>query len=423
MVLLSLAYQSLKNRVLTTTLTVFSIGLSIALLIGVENVRVGARESFANTISQTDLIVGARGGSLQLLLYSVFRIGAATNNITYQTYEHWKNHPAVAWTIPYSLGDSHRGFRVVGTNEDFYKHYRFRRDRSIAFESGKLPEGVFEVALGSDVAKTLGYKTGDKVVITHGVASAAGRGILDHNDKPFTVSGVLAKTATPVDRSLYIPLEGISAVHIDWTDGAPPMPGEEVPAAKITKETMKVDQITSFLLRSKSRIDTLRLQREISTYSEEPLQAIIPGLTLQELWRTIGYAEDALTVVTFFVTIVGLLGMLVSLYTSLNERRREMAILRAIGAGPAKIISLLVLESFLLSIAGCVLGVALVYVLSITFQPIVEQHFGLYVPIQAPTTTGWIYLGAVAVAGLFIGFIPAWKAYRNTLSDGLSVRL
>lgn len=423
MVLLSLAYQSLKNRKLTTGLTVFSIGLSIALLIGVENVRVGARESFSNTISQTDLIVGARGGSLQLLLYTVFRIGQATNNISYETYEHWKNHPAVAWTIPYSMGDSHRGFRVVGTDENFYRHYRYRRDRTILFESGRAPQDVFDVALGSDVAKTLGYKTGDKVVITHGVPAAAGRGILDHGDKPFTVTGVLAKTATPVDRSLYIPLEGISAVHIDWGDGAPPMPGEEIPASKITKQTVKIDQITSFLLRSKSRIDTLRLQREISTYTEEPLQAIIPGLTLQELWRTIGYAEDALTVVTFFVTIVGLLGMLVSLYTSLNERRREMAILRAIGAGPAKIISLLVLESFLLSVAGCVLGVGMVYALSVAFQPVVERHFGLYVPIQAPTPTSWIYLGAVVLAGLIIGFIPAWKAYRNTLADGLSVRL
>ena len=200
MLLLSLAYHSLKNRKLTTGLTVFSIGLSIALLIGVENVRVGARESFSNTISQTDLIVGARGGSLQLLLYSVFRIGQATNNISYETYEHWKDHKAVAWTIPYSLGDSHRGFRVVGTDENFYKHYRFRRDRSIEFESGRAPADVFEVALGSDVSATLGYKTGDKVAVTHGVGSAAGSGILDHNDKPFTVTGVLKKTATPVDR-------------------------------------------------------------------------------------------------------------------------------------------------------------------------------------------------------------------------------
>lgn len=423
MLILSLAYHSLKNRVLTTALTVFSIGLSIALLIGVENVRVGARESFSNTISQTDLIVGARGGSLQLLLYTVFRIGSATNNISYETYEHWKNHPAVAWTIPYSLGDSHRGFRVVGTDENFYKHYRYRRDRSITFASGTYPKEVFEVALGSDVARTLGYKTGDKVVITHGVASAAGSGILDHGDKPFTVTGVLDKTATPVDRSLYIPLEGISAVHIDWADGAPPMPGEEVPAEKITKDSVKIDQITSFLLRNKRRIDTLRVQREINTFPEEPMQAILPGVTLQELWRTIGYAEDALTVVTFFVIVVGLLGMLVSLYTSLNERRREMAILRAIGAGPGKIISLLVFESFLLTVAGCVLGVGLIYGASFLLQPVVEEHFGLYIPVQAPTSTGLIYLGAVLVASLLIGFIPAWKAYRNTLSDGLTPKL
>ena len=131
MVLLSLAYQSLKNRKLTTILTVISIALSVALLVGVEQVRVGARESFSNTISQTDLIVGARGGSLQLLLYAVFRMGTATNNLTYASYEKIKSNPAVEWTIPYSLGDSHRGFRVVGTNDDFYSKYRFRRDRKI----------------------------------------------------------------------------------------------------------------------------------------------------------------------------------------------------------------------------------------------------------------------------------------------------
>ena len=423
MVLLSLAWKSLRNRLLTTSLPVLSIGLSMALLLGVENVRVGARESFANTISQTDLIVGARGGSLQLLLYSVFRIGQATNNVSYESYLHWKNHPAVSWTIPYSLGDSPRGFRGVGTTEDFYQHLRFRRDRKIEFASGRSPKDVFDLVLGSDVAQSLGYKLGDKVVISHGIA--AGRGIADndHKDKPFTVTGILAKTSTPVDRSLYIQLEGITAVHIDWADGAPPMPGEETPAAKITKENMKVEQITSFLLRCKTRMATLQLQREINTYPEEPMQAIIPGVTLQELWRTIGYAEDALQVVTIFVILVGLLGMLVSLYTSLNERRREMAILRAIGAGPTKIIALLVLESGLLSLAGCALGVVMIYGLSIIFQPIVEQQFGLYVPVQPPTVTGWIYLGSVLVAGLLIGFIPAWKAYRNTLSDGLSVRV
>jgi putative ABC transport system permease protein len=421
MLLLSLAYHSLKNRLLTTVLTIVSIALSVALLIGVENVRVGARESFSNTISQTDLIVGARGGSLQLLLYSVFRIGTATNNISYASYEKWKSHPAVSWTIPYSLGDSHRGFRVVGTNKDFYERYRYRRDRTIKFVAGRAPEGVFEAAIGSDVAAKLGYRIDQKVVITHGVGSATG--ILDHGDKPFTIVGILDRTATPVDRSIYIPLEGISAVHIDWQEGAPPMPGEEVPAAKIKKEDLKIENITAFLVRFKTRIATLQLQRDINTYKDEPLQAIIPGVALSELWSTIGYAEDALRVVTFFVLIVGLLGMLVSLYTSLNERRREMAIFRALGAGPVKIISLLVFESAILSFIGCLLGLAIVYGLSFAFQPIIEREFGLYLPIQAPTTIAWIYLIGVMIAGLLIGFVPAWKAYRNTLSDGLSVRL
>jgi putative ABC transport system permease protein len=421
MLLLSLALHSLKNRILTTTLTVISIALSVALLIGVENVRVGAHDSFANTISGTDLIVGARGGSLQLLLYAVFRIGTATNNISYESYEKWKSHPAVSWTIPYSLGDNHRGFRVVGTTKDFYERYKYRRDRGIKFAAGRAPNDVFEAAIGSDVAQTLGYKVDQKVVITHGVGSA--HGILDHGDKPFTIVGVLDRTATPVDRSIYIPLEGITAVHIDWQEGAPPMPGEEVPADKIKKENLKVEQITAFLVRFKTRIATLQLQRDINTYKDEPLQAIIPGVALQELWSTIGYAEDALRVVTFFVLVVGLLGMLVSLYTSLNERRREMAIFRALGAGPSRIISLLVFESAILSFLGCVFGMAIVYGLSFTLQPIVEKQFGLYLPIQAPTATGWIYLGGVLLAGILIGFVPAWKAYRNTLSDGLSVRL
>lgn len=421
MVLLSLAYRSLKNRKLTTGLTMFSIALSVALLVGVEHVRTGARESFSNTISQTDLIVGARGGSLQLLLYAVFRMGSATNNITYESYERFKSHPAVEWTIPYSLGDSHQGFRVVGTTEDFYTKYRFRRDRSIQFREGRAPEGVFDVALGSDVAEALKYKVGQRVTVTHGIGS--GKGILDHNDKPFLIVGILERTATPVDRSLYVSLYGMEAVHMDWADGAPPMPGDETPAAKVKKENLKVKQITAFLLRARSRIDTLRLQREINTFEDEPLQAIIPGVALGELWRTIGYAEDALTVVTFFVIIVGLLGMLLSLYTSINERRREMAILRAVGAGPRRVIFLLVLESGMLSLAGSVLGVGMVYLLSIASQPVIERHFGLFIPIQPLTLAGYLYLASVVSAGLLIGFVPAVKAYRNALSDGLSVRL
>jgi putative ABC transport system permease protein len=421
MVLLSLAYRSLKNRRLTSTLTLLSLALSVSLWVGIEHLRNGARESFSNTISQTDLIVGSRGAPLQLLLYAVFHIGTPTANVTYESYEKIKKHRAVLWTIPISLGDSHRGFRVVGTNEDFYRQYRYRQDRRIELAEGRAPSDVFEVALGSEVANRLGYGLGRRIVVTHGLANTAG--IMDHDDRPFTVVGILQPTRTPIDRALYVTLEGIEAMHMDWKDGAPPLKGQETPAERLKKENIEIGQITAFFLRAKSRVQTLGLQREITNFPEEPLMAVIPGVALSELWAGIGYGEQVLKVVALFVVIVGLLGMLMALYTSLNERRREIAILRAVGIGPAKVVGMLVLESGLLTLMGTALGVGLVYGLVLVLQPYIEQQFGLHIPLKPLTLTEYRYLAAVVIGGIAVGLIPAWKAYRNALSDGLSVRV
>lgn len=416
MLLLSLAFKSLNNRRVTMSLTVLSIALSVALLLGVEALRVSARESFASTISGTDLIVGARGGGLQLLLYTVFRIGTVSNNVKYSSYETWAKHPAVAWTIPYSLGDSHHGFRVVGTDQNFYEHYRFRKTRKPEFVAGRAPKEPQEAALGSDVAAQLGYKIGTKLTLTHGIGAA---GIMDHDDKPFTVVGVLDKTATPIDRSIYIPLEGMGEIHAGWENGAPPEIGEETHAHGHGKP----EAITAFLLRSKSRPDTLRLQRDINNFVDEPLMAVIPGVTLIELWSTVRYAEVALEIVGGFVVVVGLLGMLVAIYTTLNERRREMAILRALGMGPVKVLALFVIESLLLASAGCALGVGLMYAGIALLQGVVEQQFGLYLRWQGFQPEHARYLAIVLAASVVIGLVPAWRAYRNTLADGLSIRV
>lgn len=421
MLLLSLAYRSLKNRKLTSIITLISLALSVSLWVGIEHLRGGARESFSNTISQTDLIVGARGGALQLLLYTVFHMGSPTANVTYKSYEKIKNHKAVAWTIPISLGDSHRGFRVVGTNEDFYRHYRFRQDRQIEFAQGKAASGVFDVVLGSEVAERLRYNLGSRIVVTHGITSATG--IMDHDDKPFTVVGILKPTRTPIDRSLYVTLEGIEAMHIDWKQGAPPMKGQETPAERLTKENIKIENITAFFLRTKMRVQTLALQREVTNFPEEPLMAVVPGVALSELWNTLGVVEEVLKVVALFVVVIGLLGMLMALYTSLNERRREIAILRALGVGPWKVTGLLVMESGLLTLIGALLGVGVVYGAVLLLQPVLEQFYGLHIPLKPFTATEYRYLLVVILAGLIVGLIPAWKAYRNALSDGLSVRL
>ena len=421
MLVLDLALKSLRNRAFSTSLTVGSIALSVALLVGVENVRVGMRESFSNTISQTDLIVGVKGGTIQLLLYSVFGMGSPTENVSWEAYRQWAEHPAVAWTIPYSLGDSHRGFRVIGTNQDFHRHYRYRGGQEIALAEGRPNEGVFDVTLGADVAAELGYALGDEIAVTHGLGEV---GFLNHDDMPFTVTGLLAKTFTPVDRAVYVTLEGMEAIHIGWEDGAPPMPGEERTREEVLAvDEIEITQVTSFFVGTASRRDVLRLQREINDFEDEPMMAVIPGLALNEMWQSLGYAETGLRLVTIFVVLVGLLGMLVSLYTSLNERRREMAILRAVGAGPRSIVALLVLESVCLAGAGALAGLGLVYVLLSAGQPIVEAQVGLFIPIRPPGSVELLFIGAVVTAGFLMGFVPALKAYRTALHDGLAVRV
>jgi putative ABC transport system permease protein len=279
---------------------------------------------------------------------------------------------------------------------------------------------MLEVALGSGVAAKLGHKVGDRLVLAHGVAEVS---FQDHGDKPFTVVGILADTATPIDRSVYITLEGMEAIHADWGDGAPPMPGKEIPAGALTAEMLKPKAITAFLIGLKNRTAVLRLQRELNEYEAEPLTAVIPGVALSELWDGISYAEDGLRVVSAFVVVVGLLGMLVSIYNSLSERRREMAILRSVGAGPRLIFTLLILESVLLTVAGAVLGVLTTYLLLVGFQPLIEARFGLYIPIMPLQPDELLYLAVVSLLGLALGAVPALRAYRNTLHDGLTIRL
>ena len=420
-IMFKIIIKSILNRKLSFFLTVFSIAISIALFVGVERVRLGAQDSFTNTISKTDLVVGARGSSIQLLLYTVFHIGNATNNISWSSYTHFVNNDEVAWTIPYSLGDSYHGFRVVATNENFYEHYHFLGDKKPELVMGHASNELFDVTLGSAVAEKENLKIGDKIALTHGVSS--GLGVINHTDKPFTVSGILQNTGTPIDRALYITLQGMEAIHIDWQDGAPPLPGKGTPASSIKKENIQIKQLTSFLVGAKSRIEALSLQREVNDFKNEPLMAIIPGVTLSELWQSVSYVEVALRIVTLAVVIVGLIGMMVAIFNSLEARRREVAILRAVGAGMQKIFFVLIAESFILSFVGCVCGVFLCYLILALVRPIVLNHFGLNISLISLQCYEYVYLIVVVVFSCLLGFIPAYQAYKNSLADGLSLRI
>lgn len=421
MYLFRLAMASLSNRRFTAFLTVFAIALSVCLLLAVERVRTEARSSFASTISGTDLIVGARSGSINLLLYSVFRIGNATNNIRWDSYEHFANNKQVKWAIPVSLGDSHRGYRVMGTNSSYFEHYQFGRQQHLELAEGRaFQTDPFEVVLGSEVAKALHYKLGDKLVLAHGVAAIS---LVKHDDKPFTVVGIIKPTGTPVDRTLHISLGGMEAIHIDWHNGAPARGNERISADQARNMDLQPKAITAFMLGLNSKISIFSLQREINEFRGEPMLAILPGVALQELWSLMGTAEKALFVISLFVVLTGLIGMLTAILTSLNERRREMAILRSVGARPWHVASLLVLEAFALALAGVISGVALLYVGVFAAQDYVQNNYGLYLSLTPPSQYEWTLLGGILAAALVMGIVPAWRAYRQSLADGLSIRL
>ena len=414
--ILRLAIASLFARALTVGMTILAIALSVALFLGVEKIRTGAKASFADTISGTDLIVGARSGSVQLLLYSVFRIGNATNNVTWESYQDIAARSDVDWIVPISLGDSHRQFRVMGTSQAFFEHYKYRQGRSLEVASGAIMDDLFDTVIGADVATTLGYSVGDPIIVAHGLASFS-----EHKDQPFRVSGILEKTGTPVDRTVIVSMEAIEAIHVDWKSGAQ-VPGQSTPADVIRQMELTPKAITAALVGVQSPLQTFTLQRAINEYAEEPLLAILPGVALQELWGIVGIAETALLAVSAMVVVTALIGMMATIFSSLNERRREMAIFRAMGARPFTVLSMLVLEAMLMAAVGALLGMVLLYVGLVIAQPILDSAFGLWLPIDAPTMReGWVIL-AVICAGAIVSLVPAFRAYRMSVADGMMVK-
>ncbi|MGO9544824.1 MAG: ABC transporter permease [Rhodomicrobium sp.] len=418
MIIFRLALKSLANRRLTALLTILSIALSVMLLLGVEKVRTGAKQSFTDTISGTDIIVGARSGELNLLLYSVFRIGNATNNITWKTYQDIVRHPDIAWIVPISLGDSHHGFRVMGTTPEYFQLYHYRHDKALEFASGGPFADLFDAVIGADVAAQLGYKVGDPIVVAHGLGSVS---FLQHDDKPFRVSGILAKTGTPVDRTVHVSLAAIEAIHVDWQSGAR-IPGQSVSAEEVRHMNLEPKAITAAFIGLKSKLAIFRVKRAIDNYPQEPLSAILPGATLQELWGLVGTAETALKAVSGMVVVTALLGMVTMILTTLNERRREMAILRSVGATPLTILSLLAAEAGVLTVLGVALGTVLLYAALILLQPFIDRTYGLHIAIDPLTENQLAVLGGIVIAGFVAGLLPALRAYRLSLADGMTVR-
>jgi putative ABC transport system permease protein len=348
-----------------------------------------------------------------LLLYAIFHMGNATQNVSWETYQDIKSNSRVAWTIPISLGDSHRGYRVVGTNNDFFEHYRYGSKRALQVDGVAGFSSLNDTVVGYQVAQTLGYKLGDKIVIAHGLGEVS---FAKHDKHPFVVTGILKPTGTPVDRAVLVGLDALEAIHAGWKMAA------YQPKKAGSGEALTPDSITAFLVGLKSRVAIFQVQRAVNEYRQEPLLAVVPGVTLMELWNTLSVVESTLLALSALVTIISLIGMVALMLATLNERRREMALLRALGARAGDVLLLIVGEALATTLCAVVLALGLFQLVTLVGGDWLETTYSLRLGSRLPSTMEWQLMGGVIVAGMLCSLLPAIRAYRQSLVDGMTPR-
>ncbi|WP_163930949.1 ABC transporter permease [Paraferrimonas sp. SM1919] len=410
--LLTVAKQSLLSRKKTVLLTFLSLTISLLVLLSVEHLRIQAKQSFTRTNAGTDLIVGAPSGQLNLLLYSVFRIGTPTNNIDFESYQKLANHKQVKWAIPLSLGDSHRGFRVLGTSSSYFDHYAYGDNRLLSFSQGQAFKGLFETVVGSDVAQKLGYKVGDNIVVAHGIGSTS---FTKHEHSPFVISGVLAATGTPVDKTVHVSLAAIEAIHL------PPSQLAKI-VANPEPSQLHIDSVTAVLLGLNSKFSTFSLQREINTDKSDQLMAILPGVAMSELWELVGSVENLLRLIAALVVLTTLFGLTSMLLASMNERQAEIAVFRVLGAGPLTIMLLIYFEALLLTILAMLTSIALLTAALFGLKDALASGYGLFISANVLSSDIITLLGVVLVATSITAMLPAIEAYKSALHRQLASR-
>ncbi|MCZ8530997.1 ABC transporter permease [Alteromonas sp. PRIM-21] len=429
----TIAIESLKRRKTTAILTLLSITISISLLLCVDIIRSQVKTSFTRTVSGVDLIVGAPSGQLNLLLSSVFNIGTPTKGIEYKSVASLKSNKQVSWLIPLSLGDTHRGFRVVGTTNSFFDHFKYGDMQSLQLSDGATFTQPLSTVVGADIAESLGYEVGDKIIISHGLGSVS---FNNHDDHPFTISGILDKTGTPVDKAVYVTLQGLEEAHTGPKHSPTSMLGRKS-SNKSTADEHEHDEHTGehetynseafapesvsvVMLGLKHRVTALQLQYQINQSKKEPLMAILPGMALAELWQIMGNVESLLLGLSGLIVICALIGLATMLLATMRERYQEIAVLRTIGAGPFTLLLLIQIEAMLLTMLSALLSLGLVAGLMSVLKPWLSSTYGLFLssPLfgQSSVIIILLILGCTYLVSLF----PAVAAYKRGLHAGLN---
>ena len=413
-ILFNLAFQSLLNRKVTVLLTIISLTVSIVLFLSIDTLRLGAKKSFFGNVKSGDLILGARSGEVQLLLYSLFQIGSPTNNISWDSFQEISKKPEIDWIIPISLGDSHKQFRVMGTTKEYFDKFTYRKKQKLQYLAGTNFKETFDVVIGYDVAKLLNYKLDDSIIIAHGIASQS-----LHEEFPFRIKGIINKTGTSVDRLVLVSLEALEAIHKDWKIGS------KIPTKIISNKNDYQEQdlipkeITAAIIKLKSPISIFKIQREINDYEHEALQAIIPGIVLTKLWQVVSVTENIMLSISGMVIVSALIGLIAILYSTLNNRRKEMALLRIVGASPRAILGLLIAEALIISFSSIILAIIFLQILNFILFPILDQIFGIYVENNFLLLKDFYFFIMILLTSTIVSIFPALQAYKNSINDGI----
>jgi putative ABC transport system permease protein len=390
--LLKVAWQSLLYRRGSVLLTVAAIAVSVFTLLGTEHVRQAAKQSFNSTISGVDLIVGPRTSDVNLLLTTVFRIGSPSQNMSWGSYQKLISHKNVAWTIPISLGDSHKGFRVVGTELPFFHQFKFGQSRNLSYTQGGAFSDVYDIVLGAQVAIQLNYELNQKLILSHGLSTIS---FQKHDAYPFRVVGILAATGTPVDNALYVSLAGLEAIH-------------QTPINQSGKhKQMAPTSITAAMVGLTSKLATFKVQREINTSTDEPLTAILPGVALTQLWQMSRGLENTLRLMARLILFASLLGLAAMLFATLRERRYELTVMRTLGANLATIFTLIQIETLCVALLGILLGSVFLIATIHMANPWVMAQYGIDIGLSKVTFEHITTLSYVLFGAILVGAVPA----------------
>jgi putative ABC transport system permease protein len=501
----TLVLRNISQRALSVVLTGISVALGVALISATVEIRRQVEENFNQASVGYEMIVGAKGSALQLVLNTVYQLGDPVGNIPYATYLRYRNHPMVSYAIPYGLGDNYKGFRIIGTTEEIFTKFNYKPNQTFELAEGRaFKDGeLYAAVLGSEVARVLGLKIGDKFVATHGLQDVSEDVAMKHEHDPMTVMGILKPTYTASDKAIYISLPTVWAIHEEereheqpevkndeqaqirkdaqteaklvhqdpktevqhhdealpkggkkatgegrahhsdevalikhdeaahketnlhketaeakHSDGTPHHEGDDHPDHHEHEKVPTEGDITAIIIKTKAPIFALQLYKIINS---EPLaQAAIPTREIKSLFDIVGNINWAFLFITLLVIVVALIGVMVAIYNSLNERRRDIAIMRALGAHRTRIFGMITLEAMLISLLGAVGGVVLSKILLLLLKGMVLERTGVELSVPIFNSGEMALILIIGAVGALVGIIPAINAYRTDVAKNLS---